>query len=132
MARGPGTSWSWWGLLPLLDHVVGADEVSRPKPAPDIVLRALELLDTDPADALMVGDAPADLASARAAGVVAVAALWDESDPGTLRAAGPDVARKVRYAALRVEQPTLDDAFVSLTGRATRTTTPPTTDERSS
>ncbi|MGB2568722.1 ATP-binding cassette domain-containing protein [Micromonospora citrea] len=40
--------------------------------------------------------------------------------------------RKVRYAALRVEQPTLDDAFVSLTGRATRTATPPTTDERSS
>ncbi|MEV4483207.1 HAD-IA family hydrolase [Micromonospora coxensis] len=80
------------GLLPLLDQVVGSDEVSRPKPAPDIVLRALELVGVAPADALMVGDAPADLASARAAGVVAVAALWGESDPRTLRAAGPDVA----------------------------------------
>ncbi|WP_247660445.1 HAD family hydrolase [Micromonospora sp. D75] len=39
----------------------------------------------------MVGDAPSDLASARAAGVTAVAALWGESDEETLRAAGPDV-----------------------------------------
>jgi ABC-2 type transport system ATP-binding protein len=36
----------------------------------------------------------------------------------------------IRYTALRVEQPSLDDAFVSLTGRAGRTATP--TDERSS
>ncbi|MEU4565117.1 HAD-IA family hydrolase [Micromonospora sp. NPDC023956] len=79
------------GLLPLVDHVVGADEVPRPKPAPDIVRRALALLDVPPGRALMVGDAPADLASARSAGVVAVAALWGESDAQTLRAAAPDV-----------------------------------------
>ncbi|MET8909938.1 ABC transporter ATP-binding protein [Micromonospora sp. NPDC004551] len=40
--------------------------------------------------------------------------------------------RKIRYAGLRVDQPTLDDAFVSLTGRAARTGTPPTIDGRSS
>ncbi|SCL26352.1 AHBA synthesis associated protein [Micromonospora pallida] len=79
------------GLLPLVDHVVGADEVPRPKPAPDIVHRALDLLDVPPGQALMVGDAPADLASARSAGVLAVAALWGESDAETLRAAAPDV-----------------------------------------
>ncbi|MEU4773584.1 HAD-IA family hydrolase [Micromonospora sp. NPDC023644] len=78
-------------LLPLVDHVVGSDEVPRPKPAPDIVRRALRLLGAGPREALMVGDAPSDLASARAAGVVAVAALWGESDEETLRAAGPDV-----------------------------------------
>ncbi|EEP74311.1 NapH phosphatase [Micromonospora sp. ATCC 39149] len=38
-------------MLPLLDHVVGSDEVARPKPAPDIVRRALELLGVAPADA---------------------------------------------------------------------------------
>ncbi|MFI6823255.1 HAD-IA family hydrolase [Micromonospora sp. NPDC050187] len=79
------------GLLPLVDHVVGADEVPRPKPAPDIVRRALDLLDVPPDRALMVGDAPADLVSARSAGVLAVAALWGESDAETLRAAAPDV-----------------------------------------
>ncbi|SCL14037.1 ABC-2 type transport system ATP-binding protein [Micromonospora nigra] len=39
--------------------------------------------------------------------------------------------RKIRYGGLRVDQPTLDDAFVSLTGRGARATTLPT-DERSS
>ncbi|WP_218106088.1 HAD-IA family hydrolase [Micromonospora citrea] len=78
-------------LLPLVDHVVGSDEVPRPKPAPDIVRRALRLLGARPAEALMVGDAPSDLLSARAAGVVAVAALWGESDEEALRAARPDV-----------------------------------------
>ncbi|MCX4473469.1 Daunorubicin/doxorubicin resistance ATP-binding protein DrrA [Micromonospora sp. MW-13] len=41
---------------------------------------------------------------------------------------------KVRYAALRVEQPTLDDAFVSLTGRhaGRAAATQPPTDKRSS
>lgn len=78
-------------LLPLVDHVVGSDEVARPKPAPDIVRRALRLLGARPAEALMVGDAPSDLLSARAAGVVAVAALWGESDEEALRAASPDV-----------------------------------------
>lgn len=78
-------------LLPLIDHVVGSDEVPRPKPAPDIVRRVLHLLGARPEEALMVGDAPSDLASARAAGVTAVAALWGESDEETLRTAGPDV-----------------------------------------
>ncbi|MFQ6143515.1 HAD-IA family hydrolase [Streptomyces seoulensis] len=80
------------GVLPLFDHVIGSDEVAHPKPAPDIVLRALELLDVDAVDAVMVGDAVTDLASARAAGVTALAALWGESDPAPLLAAEPDAA----------------------------------------
>lgn len=79
------------GLLPFFAHVIGSDEVSRPKPAPDIVRRALELLDVPPEHALMVGDAPTDLASARAAGVASAAALWVGPDEEELFAAGPDV-----------------------------------------
>jgi 3-amino-5-hydroxybenzoic acid synthesis related protein len=78
------------GVLPLFDHVIGSDEVARSKPAPDIVLRALELLQLEPADAVMVGDAVTDLASAQAAGVTAIAALWGETDEAALLAAGPD------------------------------------------
>ncbi|MCF2435732.1 HAD hydrolase-like protein [Streptomyces thinghirensis] len=48
----------------------------RVKPAPDIVLRALDLMDTGAEDAMMIGDALTDLASARSAEVTAVAALW--------------------------------------------------------
>ncbi|SEC92223.1 AHBA synthesis associated protein [Streptomyces sp. 3213] len=79
------------GLLPYFDHVIGSDEVPRPKPAPDIVRRALELLDVPADRAVMIGDAPTDLASAQGAGVTAVAALWGCHDGAELLAAGPDV-----------------------------------------
>jgi AHBA synthesis associated protein len=80
------------GVAGLLDHIVGSDEVARPKPAPDIVVRAVELLGVGRAEAVMIGDAVTDLTSARAAGVAAVAALWGESDPEPLLAARPDAA----------------------------------------
>jgi AHBA synthesis associated protein len=77
-------------LLASFDHVIGSDEVERPKPAPDIVLRALRLLGRSPADAVMIGDAVTDLASAKAAGVTAIAAMWGETDEHELLAAQPD------------------------------------------
>jgi AHBA synthesis associated protein len=78
--------------LDLFDHVIGSDEVDRPKPAPDIVRRALELMDVDKSEAVMIGDAVYDLESARAADVTAIAALWGECDREVLLAAGPDAS----------------------------------------
>ncbi|MFE7558095.1 HAD-IA family hydrolase [Kitasatospora sp. NPDC057500] len=78
------------GLLHHFDHVLGSDEVPRAKPAPDIVLRALELLDVPAERTVMVGDAVTDLASARGAGVGAIAALWGETDEAALLAERPD------------------------------------------
>ncbi|MEU7384961.1 MULTISPECIES: HAD-IA family hydrolase [unclassified Streptomyces] len=80
------------GLLTMFEHVIGSDEVARPKPAPDIVQHALDLLGAAPSEAMMVGDAVTDIASARGAGVTAVAALWGESDEKELLAANPDTA----------------------------------------
>jgi AHBA synthesis associated protein len=72
--------------------VIGSDEVARPKPAPDIVRHALDLLDVPAEQAIMVGDAPTDLASAQGAGVASAAALWaPPDDADELLAAGPDV-----------------------------------------
>jgi AHBA synthesis associated protein len=79
-------------VLHRFDHVIGSDEVARAKPAPDIVLHALNLLGARPEEAMMVGDAVTDIASARAAGVDAVAALWGECDADALLAVGPDAA----------------------------------------
>nr|AXL06604.1 phosphoglycolate phosphatase [uncultured bacterium] len=80
------------GLLPFFEHVIGSDEVARPKPAPDIVRHALDLLDVPAEQAIMVGDAPTDLASAQGAGVASAAALWaPPDDADELLAAGPDV-----------------------------------------
>ena len=79
------------GLLPFFEHVIGSDEVARPKPAPDIVRHALDLLGVSPEQAIMVGDAPTDLASAKGAGVASAAALWaPPEDVEGLLAAGPD------------------------------------------
>ncbi|MEU5418561.1 HAD-IA family hydrolase [Streptomyces sp. NPDC001407] len=78
------------GLLPLLDEVVGSDEVPRPKPHPDIVREALRRLDAAPEDAVMVGDAVIDIRSGRAAGTATVGATWGEGAAGQLRAERPD------------------------------------------
>ncbi|SNQ49999.1 3-amino-5-hydroxybenoic acid synthesis related protein [Frankia canadensis] len=95
------------GVLGLFDHVLGSDEIPRPKPAPDIVLRALDLLGAEPGEAMMIGDAVADLDSARGAGVMAVAALWGETDGVELIAAEPDAIlhRPADLLALLGESP---------------------------
>lgn len=79
------------GLLPFFDHVIGSDEVAHPKPAPDMVELALDLLGVTAEQAVMVGDAPTDIASAHGAGVASAGALWALSDAAELLAAGPAV-----------------------------------------
>lgn len=56
-------------LTPLLDVVVGPEDVARPKPAPDMLLQALRQLQIAPEYALYVGDMCVDIETARAAGV---------------------------------------------------------------
>ncbi|MCL6429826.1 MAG: HAD family hydrolase [Anaerolineae bacterium] len=50
---------------------IGAEDVSRGKPAPDMVLAACQRLACRPEEAIVVGDSPADLQMGRAAGVAA-------------------------------------------------------------
>jgi AHBA synthesis associated protein len=78
-------------LLSMFDVVIGSDEVARPKPAPDIVLHALDHLDVPARAAVMIGDAVTDLRSAQAAEVTAAAATWGEGDEAELLAARPDL-----------------------------------------
>jgi pyrophosphatase PpaX len=64
------------GFGDLMDVVVGSDEAPRGKPYPDQILVALERLDADPDDTAYVGDAPFDIAAAKAAGVHAIGVTW--------------------------------------------------------
>lgn len=51
---------------------VGADDVDNGKPAPDMVRLICQRLSCEPAETVVVGDSPADLQMARAAGAAAI------------------------------------------------------------
>jgi phosphoglycolate phosphatase len=59
-------------LFPYLGSCVGGDAGVEKKPAPDMLLAALERLGVDTWDAVMVGDSSSDVLSARAAGMAVV------------------------------------------------------------
>lgn len=70
--------------------VVGADDVTEHKPHPEPVERALSLLGSSSARAVMVGDSPHDLSSGRSAGTRTAAVAWGPFPHDTLRATAPD------------------------------------------
>lgn len=59
----------------LFDLTLCAEDVENSKPAPDIVLKAVEFFQVDKGDALFVGDAKSDILAAKGAGVTSVAVL---------------------------------------------------------
>ena len=83
-AKGRQTVDLAFGVLSLeryFDAVVTADMTDRHKPDPAPVLKALELLESEPADAAFVGDSPYDVAAGKAAGVFTVAVSWGKIHP---------------------------------------------------
>lgn len=74
----------------VVDVLVGPADAARPKPHPDPVWLALQLLGAEPAHAVMVGDSPHDIEAGRAAGVSTAAVSWGMFPAETLRAAAPD------------------------------------------
>ena len=63
------------GLRAFVEVVVGSDDVPRPKPAPDGLLRAAGALGIATADCVFVGDSEVDAKAARDAGMGFVAVL---------------------------------------------------------
>jgi HAD superfamily hydrolase (TIGR01509 family) len=61
------------GIRPLFRTVVTADDVPRRKPAPDVYLEAARRLGADPARAVAIEDSGPGIASAKAAGMTAIA-----------------------------------------------------------
>ena len=59
-------------LTHLFDSVVSYEDVKRPKPHPDMVLKALEEVGVKAEEAILVGDSINDVMSAKSAGVIAV------------------------------------------------------------
>jgi len=75
------------GLLPSFRAIVSSDDVVAGKPHPEGYVKALALLGTDPADAVVFEDTEAGVASARAAGIGRVLAMKTTLAPHRLAAA---------------------------------------------
>ena len=77
-------------LRDYFDVVVTASDTTAHKPSPEPVLLALERLGAAPDRAVYVGDAPADIAAGRAAGVATIAVTWGVFSRAALAVAAPD------------------------------------------
>ena len=83
------------GVEGVVDDQTTADDASRSKPDPDIIVAALKKAEVAPAAAVMLGDTPYDVQAARAAGVGCVALRsggWTDKDLGDALAVYDDPA----------------------------------------
>jgi phosphoglycolate phosphatase len=78
-----------FGLLQYFDHVQGTDGIPC-KPAPDVLLAALNGLSAQPAGCLMVGDSSADMEAGRRARVKICAVRYGYGKPEDLAIWEPD------------------------------------------
>jgi mannitol-1-/sugar-/sorbitol-6-phosphatase len=69
------------GGLPIPEHLITADDVERGKPDPQPYLAGAAALEVDPAECLVIEDAPAGIEAGKAAGmtVLAVATTFEAS-----------------------------------------------------
>lgn len=72
------------------DAFMAREDAPHVKPHPDHALTLLARLDADPARALLVGDHPIDVETARRAGLASGAVTSGQADREELAAAGPD------------------------------------------
>lgn len=77
------------GLGSLFGAVVGADDVTHPKPHPEPIHRALALLAGEPGEAVYIGDSHHDLAAGNAAGARTIGVTWGPLSRERLLAESP-------------------------------------------
>jgi pyrophosphatase PpaX len=79
------------GIAGLFQTLVTCDDLAEHKPDPAPLRFAADALGVDVRYCIYIGDSPHDVAAARAAGMLAVAATWGVSSRETLLAAEPDL-----------------------------------------
>lgn len=75
-------------LARFFDAAVGAGDVEKPKPHPDMVLKVMHQVGADPGQTILIGDAVYDVQAANAAGIKAIAVLEGGVPRTELLAAG--------------------------------------------
>lgn len=80
----------YYRLDPYFQAWISSDDVKNPKPDPEPVRRALELLGPSPDEVLVIGDTTYDMLSGKAASTLVGAAMWGAKDPEGLLRVNPD------------------------------------------
>ncbi len=79
-----------WGIRQLFAAVVGREDVTQRKPAPEVVLLCLEQIEAKAENVIYVGDSPIDIRAGKAAGVGTVGVLSGASPRPVLAVEQPD------------------------------------------
>lgn len=78
------------GIDSYIEIAISVEDVSKPKPNSEPVLKALELLNMQPEDALYVGDSWYDVLAGKQAGVTTVGVTWGMAAREQLEEHNPD------------------------------------------
>lgn len=73
------------GIRELFDMIVTGDDVKNHKPSPEGILKFVGTFHLNPAEVLMVGDAPSDIIAAKEAGVEIASVVWDSYSENEVR-----------------------------------------------
>ena len=72
------------GIMDYFEILVGREDVVSPKPHPEPILKALDMMKADAGECWMIGDTCMDMISARESGVVGIAVLSGYGNRGDL------------------------------------------------
>ena len=78
------------GIDAYMQAIVTPEDTQLHKPNPEPIFKALEILGKQPEEAIMVGDSPVDLETARNAGTLSAAVMWSAAPKRHLLAQKPD------------------------------------------
>lgn len=78
--------WNW-----KIDAIVCYHDVSKRKPHPESILKAIQLLNVEACDVVSVGDVGDDIIASKGAGVFSIGATWGCLDLKNLKSSNPDI-----------------------------------------
>lgn len=76
------------GIVDAFTIVLGLDDMVKPKPDPEAILRVADVHGVAPHELAVVGDSPFDMQAARAAGALAIGVVWGPGQRERLLDAG--------------------------------------------
>ena len=78
------------GVTHLFEFIIGSDDVEHVKPHPEPVLKALELLQVEKHEVIMIGDNSHDIEGGKNAGVPTAGVSWSIKGEAFLKQYNPD------------------------------------------